>query len=168
MATSDEHHRLTKLGASWFRKNGFSVITTELTCSLSRERPDVLAFREACSALIEVKVSRSDFLADFKKPERTNGGLGVYRFYLCPEGMIKPAELPPKWGLLYATGRAVLDIVRPMGNHWPGLLVSPEGERFVTDWRPFQHTPNERAERSALFSIARRLSTAPKKTNVIA
>jgi len=35
-------------------------------------------------------------------------GLGVYRFYLCPVGLIQPEELPPKWGLLYAENGKVL------------------------------------------------------------
>ena len=158
MAVSDEHKRLTALGASWFRKNGFGVIATELTCFGSREQPDVIAFRSSCSAMIEVKVSRADFLADKKKPERTAGGLGLYRFYLCPEGMITPVELPPKWGLLYAKGRSVVAVVKAQGNLWPSLRVSPASEAFMDDWRDFQHEPNEAAERRALYSIARRLS----------
>lgn len=160
MAVSDEHKRLTALGASWFRKNGFGVIATELTCFGSREQPDVIAFRSSCSAMIEVKVSRADFLADKKKPERTAGGLGLYRFYLCPEGMITPEELPPKWGLLYAKGRAVVAVVKGQGNLWPALRVSPASEAVMGDWRDFQNEPNEDAERRALYSIARRLSNS--------
>ncbi|WP_116892943.1 hypothetical protein [Pseudomonas savastanoi] len=158
MAVSDEHKRLTTLGASWLRKSGFGVIATELTCFGSREQPDVLAFRSSCSAMIEVKVSRSDFLADRKKPERSAGGLGVYRFYLCPEGMITPEELPPKWGLLYAKGRSVLAVVKAQGNTWPAFYVSPASEADISNWRDFQHEPNEAAERRALYSIARRLA----------
>lgn len=48
-----------------------------------------------------------------------------------------------------------LDDIAPRGNHWPGLDVPPE---YLKSWADFQHTPNSRAERSALFSIARRLS----------
>ena len=28
-------------------------------------------------------------------------GIGDYRYYLCPYGVIKTEELPPHWGLLY-------------------------------------------------------------------
>lgn len=159
MATSEEHKRLTKLGANWFRKNGFGVIATELTCFDSRERPDVVAFRSSCSAIIEVKVSRSDFCADRKKPEREAGGIGIYRFYLCPEGIIKPEELPPRWGLLYAKGRSVVAVAKPQGNIWPPLEKQhPEAEVHLEEWREFQHEPDIVAERSALYSIARRLT----------
>jgi len=54
------------MGAAWLRKNGFSVVETELTCFGCREQPDVLGFRSSCSAMVEVKISRSDFLADKK------------------------------------------------------------------------------------------------------
>lgn len=66
------------------------------------ERCDALLFCSNNSYLIETKISRSDFLADFKKEHRVNGGLiGNYRYYACPVGLIKPEELPEKWGLIY-------------------------------------------------------------------
>ena len=165
MATSEEHKKLTKMGAIWFRKNGFAVTAIELGTAWSREHPDVLGFRSTCSAMIEVKISRSDFIADRKKPERKAGGLGIYRFYLCPEGMIKPDELPPRWGLLYAKGRSVVSIVKPDGNLWPPLQsLHPGSDRDLGPWADFQHEPDLVAERSALFTIARRLSMgAPKR-----
>lgn len=71
------------------------------------------------SAVIEVKVSRSDFKADQKKwarskqAEMLNLQAGRYRWYLCPEGVIKPEELPDKWGLLYWDGKKIRPIVPP-------------------------------------------------------
>lgn len=151
---SQEHEELTRLGAKWLKKQGFSVIATEITAVGSRERPDVIGFRSGCSAIIEAKVSRADFFADAKKPERmeAGAGLGIYRFYICPEGLIRPEELPPKWGLLYASGKSIKDVIRPGGNIWPGLGYSSDG------WGDFQHTPDFAKERAVLFSIARRLS----------
>ena len=75
-------------------------------CELERygECPDALGFASGSGTqLIEVKTSRSDFLSDKnkrwrKKPEI---GLGSYRSYLCPEGLIKENELPQNWGLLW-------------------------------------------------------------------
>ncbi|MFV3332734.1 hypothetical protein ACNFIA_17480 [Pseudomonas sp. NY15437] len=155
---SPEHEKLVAMGARWFKKNGFPVIATELFTVGSRERPDVLAFRQTASALIEVKVSWADFRADSAKPERTAGGLGNYRFYLCPEGLILPADLPPRWGLLYAKGRSVVPVVCPKGNYWPGFPRTPIEADLASDYMPFLHQPDADAERSALFSIARRLS----------
>lgn len=158
MAISEEHHRLTGLGAKWFRKSGFGVVATELSCIRSRERPDVIAFRSSCSAIIEVKVSRADFLADLKKPERTVGGLGLYRFYLCPEGLLGIEDLPPRWGLLYANGKNVAEVVKPLGNLWlPKARQHDTLEELGREWREFQHDSNADAEQGALYSIARRL-----------
>lgn len=152
---SPEHDQLTRLGAKWLKRQGFGVIATEITAAGSREQPDVIGFRSQCSAIIEVKVSRADFLADFKKPERNieGKGLGVYRFYLCPEGVIQPSDLPPKWGLLHARGRAVLEINRPMGNVWPAHGAA------IGNWSDYQHEPCMPKERAILFSIAGRLSS---------
>jgi len=56
----------------------------------------------ANTILLEVKVNRSDFLADLKKSHRKTGrGIGSERYYLCPDGIIKEKELPENWGLLY-------------------------------------------------------------------
>jgi len=160
MAVSPVHAALTQKGAAWLKKNGFGVVATELTSLGLRERPDVLGFRSSCSAMIEVKVSRADFLADQRKPERHVGGIGVYRFYLCPEGLIRPEELPLRWGLLYATGRSVTAVVKAGGNLWPALVQKhPEAEAVMGEWRDFQHESDPELERKALYSIARRLTS---------
>lgn len=145
-------------GWFWLRRNGFGVVATEIAVIGSRERPDVIVFRSAESALLEVKASRGDFLADRHKPERSGGaaGLGVYRFYLSPPGVIGPEDLPPRWGLLLAEGGRVCELVRPQGNLWPPFGSGP------AEWLAFQHAACQSAERSVLFSIARRLSTEQK------
>lgn len=155
---SPEHDKLTAMGARWFKKNGFPVVTAEIWAAGSRERPDVLGFRSMCSGVIEVKVSLSDFRADRLKPERVSGGLGNYRFYLCPEGLIRSEDLPARWGLLYAKGRSVVPVVSPPGNLWPGVPRNALEEDLAAEWLPFLHRPDLDAERAALFSIARRLS----------
>lgn len=78
------------IGAKEFSGGGFG------------ERCDAILFNSFSSFMIETKISRSDFLIDFKKPHRQEGcGVGNYRYYACPNGLIKPEELPPKWGLIY-------------------------------------------------------------------
>jgi hypothetical protein len=148
----DVHKQLVALGERWLKREGFSVVASELVTGGTREQADVIGFRSTCSALIEAKASRADFLADARKPHRVAGGLGVYRFYLCPPGVIEVSDLPERWGLLYAEGRGVRDVLRPTGNGWP----SP-GSTF-SDWHAFQHEADVDAERGVLFSIARRRS----------
>lgn len=151
---SPDHDLLSSIGAKWLKRHGFPIVATEIIAAGSREQADVVGFRSSCSAIIEVKVSRADFLADKNKPERQNDGtgLGVYRFYLCPVGLIRPDELPPKWGLLYSSDGKVVEVVKPKGNIWPGT------DCVVDGWNEFQHAPNHRTERAVLFSITRRLA----------
>ncbi|CAG9230086.1 conserved hypothetical protein [Paraburkholderia tropica] len=146
------HKQLVTLGAKWLRRQGFAVVANELVTGRRGEEADTIGFRSNCSALIEVKASRSDFLADARKPHRTAGGLGVYRFYLCPPGVIDVDDLPKGWGLLYAEGRGVREVLRPTGNAWPSWGAK------IGDWPAFQHDANVDAERGVLFSIARRRS----------
>lgn len=153
--TSEEHCVLTQMSARWLRRNGFGVVATEITVNGCDERPDAIGFRSTCSALVEVKVSRGDFLADRHKPARSieGHGLGVYRFYMSPEGVVRPEDLPPGWGLLHARGRSVIDVVRPLGNLWPAYGSRSGGGE---SWGPFQHRSNVEAERAVLYSIALR------------
>jgi hypothetical protein len=91
----------------------------------NKEIPDAIGWlRSGISLLIECKASRGDFLSDAVKPSRRSGkagvsggpepsnaeppikpprkteGLGAYRFYLAPSGLLHPDELPEGWGLL--------------------------------------------------------------------
>jgi len=74
-------------------------------CELERigESPDAFGFSSGISQLIEVKVSRSDFLSDKNKPwrKRPEIGIGRLRSYLCPTGIIREIDLPNNWGLLW-------------------------------------------------------------------
>ena len=75
------------------------------------ENPDVIGWAPgAGSVLIECKLSRSDFLRDAAKTVRTNPrtGMGQRRYYLCPSDLIQVKDLPPKWGLLWATKGQVI------------------------------------------------------------
>ncbi|WP_059942554.1 hypothetical protein [Burkholderia ubonensis] len=69
-----------------------------------------------CSIVIECKTSRADYLADAKKPHRINRekGMGQYRYFMAPEGMLKFAELPHGWGLIEVTEKGQ---IRPRRGH---------------------------------------------------
>lgn len=72
--------------------------------SHNSELPDVIGFNSrAESTMVECKVSRADFLKDKKKTFRvwSEKGMGDYRYYCCPKGLIKESEIPDGWGLLY-------------------------------------------------------------------
>ena len=65
--------------------------------------------------MIECKSSRAEFLVDQEKPFRKQpeAGMGCERFYLVPQGMIAPAELPAGWGLLECKGREICIAIKP-------------------------------------------------------
>jgi len=116
---------------------GFAVKELKTT---EKEIVDVLGFGAwSHSVLIEVKVSRQDFLADKKKSFRINPdeGVGRYRFYCCPKDLIKIEDLPNNWGLIYED-KSKLEIVfnpyckNPKGNIFSGgFLYNKDAERAI-------------------------------------
>ena len=147
---SELHEKLCEKAVSWLKRNGFIVAAKNVWSVGSRERVDCIGYRQQCSAMVEVKVSRSDFLADRKKPERQAGGVGTYRFYLAPAGLIAVTDLPEGWGLLEFSGRSVHMVYGPKGNLWPSAESA-----VGSDWEGFVHSPCSIAERSILYTIAR-------------
>jgi hypothetical protein len=73
------------------------------------EIPDVIGWDGTSSILIECKMTRADFQRDAGKKSRTNpkAGMAHRRYYLCPANLLQPADIPPKWGLLWAEGTTV-------------------------------------------------------------
>lgn len=110
------HAELCTIASRWLKVpnsrggHGCQIAFTEARIGQAGgEIPDTLGFRISGwlggSVMIECKTSRSDFLADAKKPHRKHLGMGRWRYYMCPEGIITPSELPPRWGLLVVTNR---------------------------------------------------------------
>jgi hypothetical protein len=107
------HHDLAGRLAQWLRDKG--RITWENIQMVSTQagrtacvRPDVYSMEKTTNPLRmnpvvhEVKVSRADFLADLKKPEKRAGYACFSESvcYVAPAGMIKPEEIPDGCGLL--------------------------------------------------------------------
>ena len=116
-----EHKELVDRAERWLLKTcGCGFVLSELV-SNNEEIPDAIGFRDGFSVLIECKTSRSDFMADKRKRFRVDPsqGMGAFRFYLCPEGVIHPEDLPERWGLLWLTSKGkVKRISGPRGNAW--------------------------------------------------
>ena len=86
--------------------------------------PGRMARQVHADAAEEVGAEGADFLADAKKPHRKQPELGVgrWRYFLCPEGLIQPEEVPERWGLLWATKRnGVRPVCGPVA-HLPHML----------------------------------------------
>lgn len=108
------HRELCLIGAKWLRnkqREKYIIVEIELA---NCEQPDIFAFGSWYSKMIEVKVSRADFLSDKKKwfRQQPEKGVGQLRYYLCPKDLIRPEEIPTNWGLLYFDGKDIEPIVK--------------------------------------------------------
>ncbi len=139
------HRDLVEAAKKWLKQRSFQIVLTEFTC-VHNEVPDVVGLDHMTSAIVECKVSRSDFLRDKKKLSRMepSTGLGNYRFYLCPPDLIKVTDLPDKWGLLYFDGKKIEPV------HAPN--VGRAGNEWMNFWLPSNYV----AERQVLYSVVRR------------
>lgn len=142
---ANPHHELCLLAGKWLRNNQYKLpyVAVELVVD-NAELPDAFGWNYWTTVLIEVKVSRPDFLADKKKPFRImpDDGLGEFRYYCCPKGLIKTEELPEKWGLLYED-KGKLSLIK-------------EAERQIANYR---------AEKTIYTSILRREGIKPQIFN---
>ena len=102
------HDDIADFAAQRLNKTGYDFACSNMTSAIHGEQPDVLGINAwGESILIEVKVSRSDFLADKKKPWR-NGevkGIGDFRVYLTPKGLLSPSDIPYGWMLWEVHGK---------------------------------------------------------------
>lgn len=116
------HSELIKISARWLRRknenikvpNCSLILEDQVTTCSSGEVPDVLGFNYLTSVMIEVKVSRADFLRDKKKIFRVKPemGMGKLRFFCAPKGIIKVSEVPEKWGLLELNDDKKIDLIK--------------------------------------------------------
>ncbi|WP_026960515.1 hypothetical protein [Aliagarivorans taiwanensis] len=143
---SKEHDEMCQRAAKYLKSNGFSVSFDDRfqAATGAGELPDALGFRNGASCLIEVKVTRSDFLSDKNKRFRKEPemGMGDWRFYMCPPEIIKPDELPSGWGLLYCYPKMVKKVVG-----WP-----PN-----TQWSNKPFKSNKQAECDYMYGALRRI-----------
>ena len=119
------HGQLVERAVEWLRSYRCGIVLSEQAC-VSGEVPDAIGWKRACrSVLVECKISRADFLADRDKPFRQNpeDGVGCERFYLAPQGLISPSELPKHWGLLECKRRETTVLVKPGKQN----LRTPQG-----------------------------------------
>ena len=101
------HKELVKKAKGWLRAKGCGVVITEMASNAGQE-PDAIGWQRSFSILIECKASRSDYMKDKNKEhQRLGKSMGDKRYYLAPKGIIKPEELPEKWGLLEPYGNGV-------------------------------------------------------------
>lgn len=143
------HSDLVEIAYKWVLKRGRCGVAFKEFCTATNETPDVIGFGSwGHSVMIEVKVSKSDFYKDKTKNFRKDPtlGMGKYRYYCVPTGLIKVSSLPPNWGLIYVNekGRATC-VHNPYGK-------TVDSNIFVNG-----HEQNMLAEHVLMYSALRRL-----------
>lgn len=158
------HKRLCELAVNWLKRSasrngpGCSVAISETANWINGEIPDAIGWRpirRGGSVLVEAKTSRADFKADFAKPHRRKPetGMGVFRYYLAPQGVIRLDELPPRWGLIEANDRGHLKV-----------LAGHVLDRSAAGWR---HDHNMYAEVCTLAMCLNRVGDPQKVQDIL-
>jgi hypothetical protein len=135
------HAELCIIAAKWLKKplstrgHGCQVSFTETRISfVGGESPDAIGFRVSThgygggSTVVECKTSRGDFRRDSEKPHRAvGGGMGRFRYYLCPEALLAPSDVPAGWGLLYVNAKKAVSVVSgaTLSIREPGIYDCP-------------------------------------------
>lgn len=147
---NNTHDELCKIAVKMLKNTfGCDWAVTELVTQC-QETPDAFGARECGedTYLVEVKVSRSDFLADKKKAFRRKPkeGIGRFRYFMAPAGLISPHELPVRWGLIEVDSKGRPNIVAGK---------PPKNRRSDPEW--WHHERNSWGERAIANSLLRRI-----------
>lgn len=97
-----KHEDLRKLAVKWLtNKKHCGVVLSEIVTACS-EIPDAVGWQAWVSYLVECKTNRADFLAQRRKCwMRTGRGVGSFRYFLAPEGVLETSDMADSdWGLL--------------------------------------------------------------------
>lgn len=134
---SVSHENLRVAAVRWLtRTRKCSVVLSELT-SAAFETPDAIGWKSGISCLVECKTSRSDFLANARKPcilgERA---VGEFRYFLCIPELITLSDLTDSnYGLLWLKEdgriRLIKEAVFCGTNHHAEILMLTSALRRV-------------------------------------
>ncbi len=103
------HDQLVEIARRSLKSTGHDVVLTEARGGNSGERPDAIGWEiGGASTLVECKVSRKDYLDEWRrrKPFRGLGGVGNRRYYMAFVGVLRPEDVVNGWGLVLVYPRA--------------------------------------------------------------
>lgn len=165
------HNALCKLAVDWLQRPhsrrgpGCILALSETVSGETGESPDAIGWRPyryiGGATLVEVKVSRVDFVADRNKPYRANPalGMGLYRYYMAPAGLLDIEDLPDRWGLIEVTLRGHIKVRR---GHV--LMPNTQLSQAPEFWG---HTHNQAAEISLLALTLARIGDPQKYQDML-
>jgi hypothetical protein len=143
------HADLVEKAVRWLRRQGCRVILHDPFRTPLAEQPDAIGWRDGVSIVVEAKTSLADFRVDAEKAWRKNPALGMgdWRFFIAPTGLLSTASLPEGWGLIEAANSVRIVAGGPRGNDW---------------WRGIPFTPNKRQETRLLVSALAQPEARPR------
>lgn len=156
------HDGIATWAAGRIKRLGYPFAFANMTSSIAGEQPDVLGMNSwGESILIEVKVSRSDFQADSKKPWRQEGcGFGRRRVYLTTKALLKPEETPYGWELweIHGKTKPILKIIKgradiTVKDKWGERAGSEFRNCDLEEFRHFQTRVNYSFRQEAMWAL---------------
>lgn len=165
------HQDYCVLAAEWMRrpesKGGPGCLVSMSECQAADfgETPDAIGFRSTAydqySVLCEAKTSRADFLSDANKAHRIDPakGMGSFRYFIAPEGLIALDELPPKWGLI--------DVRKGRMKVKAGHVLVQRDRNANRDFTPWVHECNQTRELSLIVKMLARVGDVDKYQRVL-
>lgn len=149
------HGELVERAAKWLRNTKHCGVVLTERSSYAGEIPDAIGWNNGFAHVVECKVSRSDFLADQQKKWRRepSRGMGLYRWFFAPSGLLRADEMPPLFGLVEVAGRSCR-VVKAAEEHQPHNRAS-EILLLVSELRRYQlhgitYPPLPKFERKAV------------------
>lgn len=95
------------------------------------------------SIAFEVKVSRTDYLREVRRPDKRKAAmlLSNYFMFVCPEGLLRPDEMPVDCGLMHVKSGGVVRVVKQAPHRdrlpasWALLAVLLRTMQNRAEWR---------------------------------
>lgn len=158
--------------------HGCSLAVSEVRSGYDGEVPDAIGFRSTGhydgSVVIECKTSRSDFLVDLKKNHRQDAwgeefrddgipGMGKWRYFLAPKGLIKKEELPARWGLLEVTPKGTITVICGAAEAFFKNCLLEDIATVLEQWSWTRNFEREQWVLVKLFKRAGDIETATKR-----
>lgn len=119
MSVSALHELCSESACAWALRYGFAAVAMNTQSAGGSGDCDAVAVGvvrgRMRSAVFESKVSRSDFFADRKKWHRQCHGRHprtTEEWYVTPVGLVRPDELPDRWGLLEVDERGRASVTK--------------------------------------------------------
>lgn len=114
------HEELLKTAAKFIKNKALTHFgkSTYVVCNYNdgMEPIDVFGFGGGCTQIIKVITTRMELNLDLERAYRKcpKYGVGEFRSYLCPNGLLNKEDIPKNWGLLWCDNKGkIIEILNP-------------------------------------------------------